>query len=531
MSRGFEGPPAENPNNCTDPYAPSFWLGKPGALTQIRMPDADIDRASSDNFAVRNLLDGQSVDRSPYLCRTWTFQHQWLKPDVMSVFMEYATRQRGIGPFILIDPQMKNLLSPNQASGTDALHTTEGFAVTGYVSELSSTNASSVQGERALQWTGVVPSINTQTQLWDMFNHSAGSPPTAWGTLDSGQQAWQTAAYGGPVTGYGINGQNNGFMTLDTVNVFRSSIITGKKDGDMYFNGRFIVTPTGAPQTLWFIGRSADASNHYIARVLYTHSASHTLTLSIQKRVGGLLTPLVEVTRTDAYVNNTFFTVHFRIVGNELKASMWLTDTEVEPSTWQLEIADSSLTTGTAWGALARLETGNTNGTAFFHFDNFSLNTVQNDSIDLAAPTGLHGWCLPPNAVYAFSGYVKSSQSTATITPQVVQLDTSGFRVGAVSGSAISAVSGSWQSFCVTGVVPSGTVAPYLRPRLTMVGGVYDVGPTVLLDKLQFEITPIEQCTEWEYGQGQPLVGVRSAGESVPRILRTNMSYIAVEVT
>src|SRR5687767_13033690 len=121
MSRGFQGPPAENPNNCLDAYAPEFYLGKPGALTLIRMPDAGIGRDSTDNFMVHSLLDGQSVDRSPYLRRTWSFQHQWLTPDVMSVFMEFATRQRGIGPFILIDPQMKNLLTPNQASGTDAL--------------------------------------------------------------------------------------------------------------------------------------------------------------------------------------------------------------------------------------------------------------------------------------------------------------------------------------------------------------------------------------------------------------------------
>jgi len=56
--------------------------------------------------------------------------------------------------------------------------------------------------------------------------------------------------------------------------------------------------------------------------------------------------------------------------------------------------------------------------------------------------------------------------------------------------------------------------------------------PTIVwLDQLQLEITPTGACTQWEYGQGQPLVSVRSDNESVSRILRTNVNYVAVEVT
>lgn len=529
MSLGFETAPLKNPNVCSDPYAPSFWLGKPGALTQIRMPDAGWSRPSNDDFSVHNLLDGQSVDRSPYVCRVWQFQHQWLKPDVMSVLMEYATRQRGIGPFILIDPQMKNLLTPNQASGTDALHTSEGF-ISGYAASLESYTTTFLQGERSLKWSGIVPDTNTQTQYWDEFAHSTAAFPNVWGLLDSGQQSWVNGSIAGPVTGYGISSQI-AFMTIDTANVYRSGLITAKKDGDMVFSGRFNATPTGAAQTMWFVGRLTDSNNYYAARVLYTSLAAHTLTFQLVKRVGGSLTTIgTATTRTDAYVNGAFFTVELRIVQNQLKMKFWMRDTEVKPTSWQAEETDSDLTTGTQWGVLGRTESGNTNTSMIYEVDNFSLVTYQDDVLDLVAPTNLYGWCLPPGATYAFSGNVRAVGSTATVYPQVVQFSASGLQIGSVSGTGISAVSGSWQSFCVTGVVPAGTT-PYLRPRIAMIGVSYDVGPTLLVDKLQFELTPTGQCSTWEYGQGQPLVGVRSDSETVPRILRTSVGYIAVEVT
>lgn len=315
MGLGFETGPLKNPNNCTDSYTPSFWLGKPGALTQIRMADAGIARSLSDHFAVHDLLDGQAVDRSPYGCRTWTFTHEWLKPDVMSVFMEYATRQRGIGPFILIDPQMKNLLTPNQASGTDALHTTEGFAVSGTGSALSSSTLEQVQGERSLMWT-LTP----------------------------------------PVTG--------------SANVMR------------------VVTPTG-----------------------------------------------------------------------------------------------------------------------------------------------LYGFCIPSSKVVAFSGWVKAGSApdpSVQVSARLVYMNGVGAVQSTVIGPIIITVTGSsgWQSFCITGI--GGT---YIEPQFIVTGGSVSAQAKIHFDQLQLEITDVGTCTQWEYGQGQPLVGVRNDGETVPRILRTTMNYIAMEVT
>jgi hypothetical protein len=316
MSLGYQTTPLGNPNVCSDPYTPSFWLGLPGALTNIRMPNAGYSRVFDDKFAVHNLLESQAVDRSPYACRTWQFDHEWLTPQDFTVLMEYATRQRGFGPFILVDPQMKNLLTPNQASGTDALHTTEGFSVTGTGEVLSSSTAAQVQGQRSLAW-----------QL---------SPP---------------------VTG------NGGVLKLTT-------------------------------------------------------------------------------------------------------------------------------------------------------------------------PTQLYGWCLPVGSGFAFSGSVRSNPSvdnTFDVTPRVVLMNGTGVVQSTISGVVITTVTGGWQTFCVTGVIPSGTGGVYIQPQLSVTGNSVSGTAVLLIDQLQLENRAT--CTTWEYGQGQPLVGVRPDGESVPRILRTTVGYVAVEVT
>lgn len=529
MSRGFEGRPAENPNNCTDPYAPSFWLGKPGSLTQIRMPDGGIQRTGIDNFAVRNLLDGQAVDRSPYLCRTWTFQHQWLKPDVMSVFMEYATRQRGIGPFILVDPQMKNLLSPNQASGTDALHTTEGFAVTGTGDVLSSSTAWFQQGERSLLWRQTVPLSPASTQVYDIF---ARTTANGWGVSTSGH-TWTNT--GGAAGDYGTNGTDQiGFQQSNSANVMRTTSVPTDKNAifasDFYFTN---ATASGAPYRSYVQGRYTDQNNFYA--VEYALSLTGVFTYQLVKFVGGVRTTLSSlVTSPTTYVSRTAWRTEIYTVGTSIKAKVYPT-TAPAPSVWTFEVTDSSLTTGGLSALSTKLDVGGT-GAPFINFDNVQANFAKGGVLTVSAPTGLYGFCLPPGMTYAFSGYVRGypgSDASVDVTPRLALMNGVGAVGSTVNGTVITTVTGSAVSFCVTGVVPSPVTggATYIAPQIVISDASVTDQSGLYLDQLQFELTPTGTCTEWEYGQGQPLVGVRNDNESVPRILRTDMNYIAVEVT
>jgi hypothetical protein len=527
MSRGFQGRPAENPNNCTDPYTPSFWLGKPGALTQIRMPDAGIRRDGADNFAVRNLLDGQSVDRSPYLCRTWTFTHQWLTPDVMSVFMEYATRQRGIGPFILIDPQMKNLLSPNQASGTDALHTTEGFAVTGTGDVLSSSTAWFQQGERSLLWQQIVPTVPAATQVYDIF---ARNEFGTWGISTSGHTWTTTGGVGGD---YGTNPTDEiGYQQSNSANVMRTQSIPTDKNAifaaDFYFTSS---VATGAPWRAYVQGRYTDQSNFYA--VEFTLSTAGVFTYQLVKFVAGVRTTLSSlITSPTTYVSRTPWRAEIYTVGTTINARVYPVVAPA-PDEWTFEVTDSSLTTGGNGALSTKLDVGGT-GAPYINFDNVIGNFAKGGVLTVSTPTGLYGFCLPPGATYAFSGYVRGypgSDASVDATPRVALMNGVGAVGSTVNGTVISTVTGSATSFCVTGVVPPVTGAVYVSPQIVISDASVTDQAGLYLDQLQFELTPTGACTTWEYGQGQPFVGVRAENESVPRILRTDVNYIAVEVT
>lgn len=513
-----------NPNSCTDPYTPSFWLGKPGALTQVRMPEAGITRELDDHYALHDLLDGQAVDRSPYGCRTWGVSHEWLKPADMSTLMEFATRQRGFGPFIWIDPQMKNLLSPNQASGTDALHTTEGFSVTGTGDALSSSTAWSAQGERSLLWQQIVPLTPQQTQVYDTFTRSTSN---GWNTSDSGH-TWTNT--GGVNADYSVNG-SNGLHQANSINVMRTTSIPTNVNTLMTVDFAFgSPTPSGAAYTTWIQSRYTDQNNFYAVR--FNLSTSGLLTYWFEKRVTSTFTVLSPViTGATGYVAGTMWRTEIYAQGTTLKARVYPV-TALRPSAWTFEITDASLTTGSNNAVSTRVESGGF-GTPITSFDNLTVNWAKGGILTLPPRTNLYGFCLPPGLTYAFSGVVRGyggQDISVDITPRVQLLNSAGVQTGLINGAAITTVTGASASFCVTGTVPSAAT-PYVLPGFTISdASVTDQGG-VFIDQLQLEITATGGCTQWEYGQGQALTAIRSDRETVPRILRTNVSFIITEVT
>jgi hypothetical protein len=515
-----------NPTSCVDPYAPSFWLGRPGALTQIKMSKAGIERQLDDKFAVHDLLDGQSIDRSPYGCRTWVLSYEWLKAVDMSTLMEYATRQRGFGPFIFVDPQMKNLLTPNQASGTDALHTTEGFSVTGTGDALSSSNVWSAQGERSLLWQQIVPLTPQQTQVYDTFDRNSAS---TWNTSTSGH-TWTNT--GGSASDYNVTtAASTGTHLASSINVMRTTSIPSNVNTLMTADFAFgSPTPSGAAYTTWIQSRYTDQNNFYAVR--YNLSTTGVLTYWFEKRVTSTFTVLSPViTGAIGYTTGTMWRTEIYAQGSTLKARVYPV-TSPRPAAWTFEITDASLTTGANNAVSTRVESGGF-GAPTTSFDNVTINWAKGGVLTLPPPTGLYGFCLPPGATYAFSGIVRGyggQDISVDVTPRVQLLNSVGVQTGLVNGATITTVTGSSSSFCVTGTVPSGTT-PYVLPGLSVSdASVTDQGG-LFIDQLQFELTPTGGCTTWEYGQGQPFVGVRAERETVPRILRTTVNFTIMEVT
>lgn len=523
MSRGFQGRSAENPNNCTDPYAPSFWLGKPGALTQIRMPDAGIQRDGVDNFAVRNLLDGQSVDRSPYLCRTWTFQHQWLTPDVMSVFMEYATRQRGIGPFILIDPQMKNLLSPNQASGTDALHTTEGFAVTGTGESLSSSTAWFQQGERSTAWNftqavgvnGGVLRLQTPTGLYGWCAPTgkaiafSGYVSSTYESLDVQPRiVWLSAAGAqvGVVTGSVIS------TVLATGSPF---CVTGAMPANAtYFAPEFVATGASFSSFAEDNFNRVTASGWGVATTgqTWTTTGGSAANYSTDGSEAGISMNSVNVARLAllpvSWVDG-IITWGKAVLGGGITPLGAPID---------LQVIGRYVDASNFYIAELLMQTANTCVVRIRKMVAGVLSTVATSAVLSGVTPG--GTAYGLEFQYIGTALKARVWNRALTKPTAWTLETTD------------------SSIVAAGQIGARTILETSNTNVLPVTFAFDdlvasqiPTPSVLLDKLQLEFTDTNTCTTWEYGQGQPLVGVRNERESVPRILRTDMTYVAVEVT
>jgi hypothetical protein len=196
-------------------------------------------------------------------------------------------------------------------------------------------------------------------------------------------------------------------------------------------------------------------------------------------------------------------------------------------------VTDASLTTGGNSALSTKLDVGGT-GAPFINFDNVVANFIKGGVMTLVPPSGFYGWCLPPGSTYAFSGVVRGypgADASVDVTPRVALMNGVGQVNGYTNGSVISTVTGASTSFCVTGAMPPVTGGVYVQPQFNVTDASVTDAAGFYVDQLQFEITPTGACTAWEYGQGQPIVGVRNSGESVPRILRTDMTYVAVEVT
>lgn len=140
-------------SDCTDITNPVYYLGRVGDLAEIRMPKEAYDRTPDAHVLVHDLLDGQTVDQSFYEQRTWSLDFGHLTYAQRNVIEEVRTGARGLGPYVFIDPHTVNCFTPNIASGTNVLLTTEGFSATGTGESLASSNTIAQRGTNSLAWT------------------------------------------------------------------------------------------------------------------------------------------------------------------------------------------------------------------------------------------------------------------------------------------------------------------------------------------------------------------------------------------
>lgn len=517
-----------NPLGCAEAYAPIFYLGKPGALTAIKMPDADYDRTGSDGFESHSLLEGRAASRSPYLLREWSLSYKWLYPDAASLLYEYATRQRGVGPFVFHDPHTKNKLTANQASGTDSIISTEGFAVSGSGEVLSSSTAWAARGERSLLWSFQLPDDSFGSrQIYDLFERTASS---SWGNLDSGQ-TWTVT--GGAAADFLVTG-GAGVMVHTNLDQSKLALVSSNtlsaSDQTMLFSVNTL--PTGDSVFKGIVVRYNTGINYY--RIFAFLQTAGTVQMRIDRISGGVSTtiaPLITVPLI-TFAANTQMYMRVRDSGGVIQGKLWLASAP-QPSTWIVQATDVTFPTGLS-GIVGFRSASNTNSpvprTMVYQYE---LATIGGDgnggAMHLVAPTGYRGWVGPSGATWAFSGQIRAYQSgNFTVQPRLQFYDINGTSLSVATGSSIGPVTGSSTSFCLTGTQPANTAFVDVLFVLTS-STLITAGSGVLFDELQLELG--DACTSWEYGDGQPLVSVRVSSENVPRVRRGTLAFALTEVS
>lgn len=215
-----------------------------------------------------------------------------------------------------------------------------------------------------------------QSKLVDTFTRSTSN---GWGTADTGQ-AWTTS--GGAASEYSTSG-TVGQHSLTSINISRYTITTAPAaDVDVRVEAATSALATGGPHYVGVIARYLDVNNSYYARLSF--NIDQTLTLTIQKRVGGAQSDLVSVPISGTHAAGTFYGVRLQVLGAVLSAKAWVL-TENEPGSWNASVVDFSLSDPGSVGVRSILSSTNTNALPVTaSYDNLRLLNVQTMTVTRA---------------------------------------------------------------------------------------------------------------------------------------------------
>lgn len=216
---------------------------------------------------------GRVVDRVGAAKRTYAMAQKNISQDDLGVLEALYLGGFGPGPFVLVEPWRRNLLSANQSTGTDAGRDTTGFkAITG---TLSSQTAQSDHGSRSLGWA--VTAANQRIMQGDLANTTNATllldTPVLPSTSYTGQARGRLSASTGTVrldiywfTAAGaFISASTGSATAQSNSAFTSFTVTATSPSTAAL-ARLSVTNTvmGAAQTIyldkWQLEQASSAS-------------------------------------------------------------------------------------------------------------------------------------------------------------------------------------------------------------------------------------------------------------------------------
>ncbi|QUI32429.1 poly-gamma-glutamate hydrolase family protein [Streptomyces alfalfae] len=148
-------------------------------------------------------------------------------------------------------------------------------------------------------------------------------------------------------------------VSMGSINVSRYTLIPAPAaDVDVQATVATDRYAVGGSHFLALVGRYLDGSNTYLARLEFT--TAQDVNLTIRKRVAGAETLLGTTFATGLnHAPGTRFALRFQLSGNTLRARAWLAD-GIEPTAWQREVVDTSLTAAGSVGMRSILSSSTT---------------------------------------------------------------------------------------------------------------------------------------------------------------------------
>jgi hypothetical protein len=131
-----------------------IWFGRLGAMAAIVHPkgvfSADRER-SIDRFQLGD--GGYRLDQMIGGSRSYVIPYGGLTREAFGTLQAFADGHEGPGPFVLLDPGQRNMLTPNVSAATSVTNGTDNFTVAGSGCTIASSATYTDAGPRTLAWT------------------------------------------------------------------------------------------------------------------------------------------------------------------------------------------------------------------------------------------------------------------------------------------------------------------------------------------------------------------------------------------
>jgi hypothetical protein len=151
---------------------PSIYLGRPGAVVQLPWPRGDLERSyQRQSFDFVTGSGQHAISLLTAGARSYNVNWNALHVDNFSLLEAFWSGTNGAGPWALIDPSTPNMLLPNQASATNALYDTTGFATSTGAANMGTLLSNSATAGNLTHRTG------TQRSLRWQFTVAAATTP------------------------------------------------------------------------------------------------------------------------------------------------------------------------------------------------------------------------------------------------------------------------------------------------------------------------------------------------------------------